>query len=178
MITDSQCVAVYRRHLNLKMAADELGVTFQWLYKILKKAGEPVVSDKAKYGSERDQFAARSEALFQSIVPMAVDQNKKNYQSKYDFEVCGQKIDVKASMPRSHHHSSKTKGWAFSIKKQRLICDALVCLAFDDHEKLQHILLIPGDIIRNHSTIRLPGTGVGKWYDFEVNENELIEFFS
>ena len=49
----------YSRHMNLKLAAHELGMKRQTLYYRLKRAGVPVVGDKLRHGSDRDRLAAR-----------------------------------------------------------------------------------------------------------------------
>ena len=53
----------YSRHMNLKLAAHELGMKWQTLYYRLKRAGVPVVGDKLRHGSDRDRLAARAERI-------------------------------------------------------------------------------------------------------------------
>lgn len=167
-------VIAYRKHKNLKIAADELGIKWQALYVRLCSFGEPVVGDKAKYGSESDKFAAKGEALFKSLVPSASDMNRKQFQSEYDFDVGGLKVDVKCSHKRLSNIASKQKRWAFSVKKQRLFADFLICFCYGEDEA-EKCLAIPGDIARNHGTISLSCRG-GKWSDFEINLSELNDF--
>ena len=52
----NQEVIAYRKHMNLKLAAAELGVAWQSLYVRLKQLGEPVTGDKMRYGSDRDKL--------------------------------------------------------------------------------------------------------------------------
>jgi hypothetical protein len=53
------CVSRYRDLKNCHLVGAELGMPWQTVYWNLKKAGEPVVGDKARYGSETDRLAAR-----------------------------------------------------------------------------------------------------------------------
>ena len=169
-------VNAYRKHKNLKIAANELGIKWQDLYIKLCAFGEPVNGDKARYGSDSDKFAAKGEALFKSLVPSALDMNRNKFQSKYDFEVSGLKIDVKCSTKRLPSINSKQKRWAFSVKKQRLIADLVVCFGYDDDGRtVETCLAIPGDICRNHGTISLSCRG-GKWADYAINTEELNNF--
>jgi hypothetical protein len=169
-------VQAYRKHKHLKKAALELGMKWQNLYLKLCAYGEPVSGDKERYGSESDKFAAKSEGLFKSLVPTAVDMNRKKFQSKYDFEISGLKVDVKCSKKRLSNVSSKQKRWAFSVKKQRLIADLVVCFGYDDSgDEVETCLAIPGDICRNHGTISLSCRG-GKWADYSIKIDELNDF--
>jgi len=61
-------VLVYRKHMNLKLAAEELGMVWQTLYVHLKKLGEPVIGDKNRYGSPSDKLSRMAEKLFQELV--------------------------------------------------------------------------------------------------------------
>lgn len=167
-------IIAYRKHKNLKIAAEELGIKWQHLYIKLCEAGEPVTGDKEKYGSDSDKFAAKGERLFLHLVPSAKDMNRKKFQSKFDFLVSGLKVDVKCSQKRLSNANSKQKRWAFSVKKQRLIADLVVCFGYDGDE-VETCLAIPGEICRNHGTISLSCRG-GKWADYQVKTNELNEF--
>lgn len=170
-------IAAYEKHKNLKIAADELGVKWQSLYYQLKKAGVPVIGDKAKYGSDKDKLADKAEALFQMLVPFAENQNGLKFQSKVDFMVDGQKVDIKASTLKRASPRSTVKRWAFSVKKQEFLADFLVCFAFDDYESYK-ILLIPGEFIRFYQSISISEKGNSKWLDFVISPLDLQMFFS
>lgn len=172
-----QCIEAYRRHRNLKLAAGDVGIPWQTVYVHLRSAGEPVIGDKLKYGSETDKLAAKGEQLFLGLVPFAKDQNAKQFQSKVDFVVRGHGVDVKTSTLRKSNKACKVKRWAFSVKKQEMIIDFLVCLCMNhDGETLQKLLLIPGEIARKYTTISLSETG-GKWEDYIVPACDLEAFF-
>ena len=96
-------VSSYRKHKNLFHVGRELGMPWQTVYVHLRSAGEPVTGDKARWGSVKDQFAARAEDFFQGLVPSAENMNQKQWQSKYDFAINGCKIDVKGATARRNN---------------------------------------------------------------------------
>jgi hypothetical protein len=176
MDISAKCVEAYRKHRHLKLAGEEVGIPWQTLYVHLKNAGEPVTGDKLKYGSEKDRLAAKAEELFLSIVPYATAMNESKFQAKYDFDVGGHKVEVKASRLARSVKGFKGKRYAFSLKKQHHMADFFVCFCLDDHG-CSSALLIPGEIARNRQTISLPEKG-GKWSDYKVTIGEIELFFS
>lgn len=169
---------VYNKHKNLKIAADELGVKWQTLYVHLRKLGVPVVGDKSRYGSPKDRLAANAECEFSKLVPFAKNQNDLKYQSKFDFLVGNEKVDIKASRARQGCKRFSAKRWAFSIKKQEFCADFIVCFAMNSDS--YRIFLIPGEYVRNYQTISIsaePNTN-SKWLKYEVTPDELSEFFN
>lgn len=175
------CVSRYRELKNLKLVGAELGIPWQTVYTRLKRAGEPVTGDKARYGSETDRLAARAERWFQKLVPHAEDQNALGFQTKVDFRVCDRTVDVKVSRAR------KTKRgflqWSWSVKKQESVADYFVCIALSgegDDLKVYRALLVPGDLARFQTTLRASNAGngfYGKWSDYAVSPAELSDFF-
>ncbi|MBV2128206.1 hypothetical protein [Arsukibacterium indicum] len=178
MTNTENCIKAYRKHKHLKNAADELGIKWQALYRVLVAANEPVMGDKERYGSESDKFARLGEAHFAELVPYAEDQNKTKFQSKCDFLVRGFKVDVKCARPAIKQATCKNKSWAFSVKKQRLVADFIVCIGYDEAGKPCFYLLIPGEIARNHGTISLSISRKGKWWDYEVSKEDIEPFFA
>lgn len=170
--------AVYQKHMNLKLAADELGMVWQTLYVQLKKLGVAVVGDKARYGSDRDRLAVMAEQEFQRLVPEAVNANAVNFQAKIDFTVGGLKVDVKASLPNQHSKRFEAKRWAFSFKKQSLICDFICCFCLNEDKTLARVLLVPKEFCAGLQSVSVPCNGRSKWLDYEVRPHELREFFS
>ena len=167
---------VYKKHNNLKLAANELGIKWQTLYYNLKKLNVPVIGDKLKYGSDKDKLAARSELLFNKIVPNSVNQNLLSFQSKFDFLVNGQKVDIKASKLTQGSKRFKAKRWAFSVKKQEFTADFIICFGFYNDETFK-ILMIPGEMVRNYQTISISECGKSKWLQFEITEQDMCDFF-
>lgn len=176
MNLQARCVEAYRKHKHLKLAATEVGIPWQTVYVHLQRAGEPVVGDKLKYGSDSDKLASLGEQKFLELVPEAEDLNRRKFQAKVDFYVRGYSVDVKCS--RAHRSSKGTprKRWAFSIKKQEFVADFFVCFGMTAESELVTCLLVPGEIARKRTTINLPETG-GKWRDYEVQIEDLNEFF-
>lgn len=126
-----QCVEAYRQHQNLKIAAQHIGIPWQTVYVHLRAAGEPVIGNKAVYGSDKDRLAVLGESLFDRLVPFAENENRKKFQSKVDFFVLGYGVDIKTATPRIGHKSQSTERWAFSLKKQEMVADFVVCFCMD-----------------------------------------------
>ena len=176
-ITLDEMKDAYLRHSNLKIAAGELGMKWQTLYWYLKKNNIPVIGDKFRYGSATDKFATKSESDFMDLVPSAENMNRSKYQSKIDFKINGLFIDLKASKLSARDKKSKSKGWAFSIKKQELIADFIVCFGYTESE-IESIFLLPKEVVRFKSTISIPhNSSNSKYGDYLVSKDELREFF-
>ena len=169
---------VYEKHRNLKIAADEIGIPWQSLYVKLKAQGVSVSGDKLRYGSDRDRLGALAESVFKKLVPDAIDNNKNTFQAKYDFDVYGFKVDVKASKPRQLNKRFKALSWSFSFKKQTLVCDFIVCFCMDDDKTINRVLLVPSEFFRGLSTVSVSCDGNSKWGDYSVPKDELATFFS
>ncbi len=178
-ISDDVCISAYEKHKHLKLAADEIGMKWQTLYVRLRKNNIQVTGDKTKYGSMSDKIGARGERDFSKLVPDAVDQNESQFQAPIDFVVNGVTVDVKASQRRLGNKNCKNERWAFSIKKQESSCDFFVFMAYTkNHESLERVFLVPGDICRFLSSISITCSGSSKWHDYEVSPNELSVFFN
>lgn len=171
------CIDAYRKHRNLKLAAVDVGIPWQTVYVHLRSAGEPVMGDKLKYGSDKDRLAARGEQLFLRLVPGALSQNETMFQSKIDFNVRDYGVDVKTSTLKRGHKACKLRRWAFSMKKQEMYADFFVCFCMSESgDDLMKTLLIPGEIARKYSTVSLSERG-GKWDDYAVEPGDLNAFF-
>lgn len=169
--------AVYLKHKNLKLAAQELGMKWQNLYVQLKKLNVAITGDKAKYGSDKDKLAAQAELIFKNYVPNAINQNEIKFQSKCDFIINEIKIDIKASKFHKGCQKYESRRWAFSIKKQELIADFFVCFGFYD-DMTYKVFLIPNELVKNYQTISVSPNGKSKWLQYLIDPNELNEFFN
>jgi hypothetical protein len=167
----------YEKHKNLKLAADELGIKWQSLYVQLRKQGIPITGDKARYGSDKDRLAAKAELEFQKLVPFAKDQNSIKFQSKFDFLVGNEKVDIKVSGLNQGCKKFAAKRWAFSVKKQEFCADFIVCFAMQEPD--YRIFLMPGELVRNYQTISIAENkdSKSKWLQYEVTKADLTEFF-
>lgn len=172
-----QEIATYRKHLNLKLAAEELGIAWQTLYARLRNAGEPVIGDKLRYGTDRDRLGALGEAEFTRLVPFASSLNARKFQAKYDFDVVGYKVDVKASMPRQLNKTFDARSWSFSFKKQSVICDFICCFCLNDARAFAHALLVPKEFFDGLQTVSVSCDGQSKWLDYKVGADSLAAFF-
>lgn len=172
-----KCAEAYKKHQNLKIAAEQVGIPWQSVYVHLRKAGIPVTGNKLVYGSDKDRLASQGEGLFQDLVPQAINQNSLKFQSKIDFLVNGYGVDVKTARPRMGHKRSETKRWAFSMKKQEMLADFVVCFCMNEDKEPVKCLLIPGEIIRHYQNISVSTRGGSKWHDYEVPFDGLRQFF-
>ena len=173
-----KAIEAYGRHKNLKIAAAEVGIPWQKLYLILRKAGIPMVGDKLRYGSDRDKLAALAECEFHRLVPDAVSMNKIRWQAKYDFTVHGFRVDVKSSMPRRLNKKYSAESWAFSFKKQSLECDFICCFCVSHDRTINHVLLVPSEFFAGIQTVSVSCNGGSKWLDYTIAANDLSEFFA
>lgn len=186
-VSIKEMVEVYDKHKNLKLAANELGMVWQTLYYKLREVDHAVTGDKARYGSDTDKMAKHFEDKFKSLIPYAIDQNEGEFQAKVDFKVKGYLVDIKSSTKKDGYKSSKTKNkalrWAFSTKVQEDFgSDFMVCYCVDSEDCLEYelvdkILLIPSEFYKNKQSISV-SCSKSKWYDFEVTELELKQFFN
>jgi hypothetical protein len=168
----------YAKHMNLKLAADDLGINWNTLYCRLKKQGVQVVGDKLRYGADRDRLGAHGEALFKKLVPDAVDRNLIAFQSKYDFDLYGMKIDVKCGLPRSlNKRYPDSLSWSFSFKRQSLIADFVVCFCLDKQKEIEHVLLVPNEFFQGLQTVSVSCNGRSKWLEYSTKKEELAQFF-
>lgn len=182
MISDAHIVERYRELRNLKLVGDAVGMPWQTVYVRLKRIGEPVIGDKARYGSDRDRLAARGERWFKRVIPEAEDQNANQFQAQVDFVVSGRGVDVKTSRPRRSPRG--VLQWLWSIKKQEAVADFFVCLALtgrEDDAGVYKALLIPGELARRYQTLRASHDGLamrGRWSDYAMSSGELRAFFT
>lgn len=168
-------INTYRKHKNLKVASEVLGIPLPTLYWRLKKAGEPVMGNKRVHGSDKDKMAAHSESLFKKIVPFAKDNNQKEFQSRIDFTVHNYSVEIKSATLRSGGKGNMR--WAFDLRKQEKIADFFICFALNDDWAVNRILFIPGDVIATYQTLSL-SAGKSKWNDYVVSEQDIRDFFS
>lgn len=170
-------VIAYEKHKNLKIAASEIGIKWQTLYSRLKNQGVSATGDKLRYGSDRDKLSAKAEDEFRLYVPSAKSMNDIRWQSKYDFSVNGHKVDVKCSMKRKLSSRYKNLSWAFSFKKQTLVCDFVCCFCLNENKDTEVVLLVPSEFFKGLQTVSVASSGNSKWLDYSIDPNELEEFF-
>lgn len=177
MEKDAAIIDAYARLKNLKRASEELGIPWQTVYVRLRENGVAVVGDKARYGSDKDRFAAKAEAEFQKLVPHATNENKLKFQAKTDFSVGGHTVDVKASTLHRQTRDKPARRWAFGVKKQEFCADFVVMFAFLD-DGTYRLLLVPGEMIRHYQSLSIGERWTGKWSEFEISPSDLSSFFA
>ena len=167
----------YAKHQNLKLAAKDLGIPWQTLYVRLRKQGVSVTGNKSRYGGASDKLASHAESIFQGLVPCAKDMNLEKWQSKYDFTAGTQRVDVKASRKNRQSKRSEAMRWSFLFSKQAYECDFFCCFCLGEADKVEHVLLVPQDVVGAMQTMSVSCTSLSKWMDFEVKPHELAAFF-
>lgn len=180
MVSLDKMIASYSKHKNLKLSAAELGMPFQTLYYRLRNAGVRVTGDKERYGTEKDRFAARCEAIFKSLVPDAKDQNDHKFQAKIDFMVHGIPVDVKgAAIQIPYKGRNSGHRWMFSIKRQKKDAVFFVMFGFESSASPNpaEVFLIPSELIEAKTTISISCYGKSKWHAYRVGADELSEIF-
>lgn len=185
-ISIEQMKTTYDKHKNLKLAVAELGMVWQTLYWNLNQIGHPVTGDKGRYGSHTDKMAKALEDKFKQLVPQAQDHNKDKFQARIDFKVGAFSVDVKSATKKDGYKNNPRKRsyfrWAFSTKVQEDCSDFIVCFCMsgyncEDYGNIEKILIIPKESYKNKQAISVSCIK-SKWYDFEVSEDELKEFFN
>lgn len=167
----------YERHKNLKLAAKEIGMQWQTLYSRLRAQGVPVTGDKLRYGSDTDKLAAKAEAEFHKLVPVAINANESKFQARVDFSVNGHLVDVKSSRPRLADSRGKAMRWSFCLKKQSYECDFMCCFCLDGNGDTERILLIPREFFDGMQLLSVACSGRSSWFDYAVEPGELAAFF-
>jgi len=172
------CADSYARHKNLHLVGAEVGIPWQTVYVHLRKAGVAVTGDKTRYGSDRDRLSAAAEAEFARLVPAAENQNAKMFQAPMDFLVWNLGVDIKASLLHKSHVSATRLRWSFSMKKQEMAADFIVCFAYYERLGNYDIFLLPGELIRKFQTVSIPVGGKSKWAKYRIAPDELAPFFA
>lgn len=171
-----KCAESYARHKKLKMVEAEIGIPWQTVYVHLRAAGVAVSGDKSRYGSFKDKLAAKAEAEFERLIPIAQNMNKEQFQAKIDFKVGHIGVDVKSSKPNRYDKNGNIR-WAFSIKRHQMSADFLVCFGYDDPPDTYALFLIPGELVRDTQTISIPYRRNSKWVDYQIKPADLRPFF-
>lgn len=166
-------VDLYLEHGDFKTAVRLSGLPVHVAHLKLLKSGALQIQDKIRYGNKAAKLGGEAEALFQKLVPTAVDANryfKKNH-PVYDFMYGNLTIDVKYSSSR---RQSSHVFW-----KVRVSGDQDFIVAFLEREAGQGlnnpiILLLPMSFIENASSLHI--SKGGPWIkEFQIEPEELEE---
>ena len=173
--------SLYLEHQKLHTVGDIMSIPWQTVYWWLKKEGVAVTSNKEKHGGMADQIAVIGEKLFNATVVHAVDQNKLQFQPKYDYLLGDLKLDVKTSFLRDGQSKSGKVNlrWMFNCRKQQE-ADYLICYCLSgsvEDYKIENILLVPNEFIQELQTISV-SPRKSKWLKFSISEKDLKEFFT
>jgi hypothetical protein len=96
-----------------------------------------------------------------------------NNNQHYDF-ICEDKlVDVKSATKTNRIRGASgtiTSHWSFSVRKNK-VADCFMCIAFDDRINLniEHIWMIPGDIVNNNINFSISESNLQKWVQYEIS---------
>lgn len=92
-------IEIYKECGDFQKAVQLSGLPHLVAHIKLLNSGVLKIQDKINYGSNASKMGGKAEALFQKLVPEAIDANKywKKNNPVFDFYYKGLKIDVKYS---------------------------------------------------------------------------------
>jgi hypothetical protein len=173
------CIEKYAEYKNLRLVADDVGLSIGMVYYHLRNADVPVTGDKSRYGTPQDKMARYAEELFMRLVPHAVDKNQEEFQSPYDFDVNSLKVDVKVATKRVNDKTKKNLKyrWAFTTKKQSDIVDYMVlfCMSGYDTEgcgDVEKVLVVPSSAFKGSKSLSVACSG-SKYDKYEVPLSDI-----
>lgn len=179
-----QCVELYRQSKDLKAVARDLGLPVIRVYLWLKTSGVLLREDSIAMGSAASRLGARAEQEFKSLVPTAKDMNcdvRQNHPG-YDFEVNGQRIDVKAVSFYRRKDTKRKLHWNISAGTARNPrekgADVYVVFALlgKDLKHGYRLFAIPAELIGDRRYITITQGVPCDWDGFELKPDELSEF--
>jgi hypothetical protein len=170
-VKKAACVRLYREHGRLKSVANELECSIYSVALALKKAGEPIIWDRLRHGSDRVQFATKVENIFRRLVPSAICNEDSVFNSPVDFRSNGLEIEVKAARSKNKPHC-RGLYWIFDVSRQRYKADAFALFGY--HKEFSRLYLIPSSKLTTRS-VQIPIFGHSKWKQFEVSHGSLAE---
>lgn len=159
-------VEIYKECGDFSKAVQLSGLPHLVAHIKLLNSGVLKIQDKINYGSNAAKMGGKAEALFQKLVPEAIDANKywKKNNPVFDFYYKGMKIDIKYS---SLH---KEDDWSFRGKGS----PDFFCVFLDKGKMLEDylILLIPNAFLNQKDTVHVSKSGA--WFnEFQVSKEEL-----
>lgn len=166
-------VDIYMECGNFHEAVKQSGLPVHVAHLKLLKSGCLKIQDKIRYGSKGAKLGGEAEALFQKLVPEAIDANRyfKKNNPVYDFVLKDVTIDVKYSSLFIDKRCSVQR-WQIKAKgNQDFIC------AFLEREKGQEladpiVLLLPMAFIDIERYLYI-GRSSAWFKEFQIEAEEL-----
>ena len=159
-------VEIYKECGDFSKAVQLSGLPHLVAHIKLLNSGVLKIQDKINYGSNAAKMGGKAEALFQKLVPEAIDANKywKKNNPVFDFNYKEMTVDVKYS---SLH---KEGDWSFRSSTD----PDFLCVFLDNGKELEDyfILLIPNAFLNQKDTVHVSKSGA--WFNnFQVSKEEL-----
>jgi len=174
-MTKQEMVDLYLKNNDFYEVKQKSGLPPYLVHIILPQAGVLKIQDKIQYGNKSQKLGGEAEALFQKLVPEAIDANRqfKKNNPVYDFVYRDLTIDVKYSSARiNKRYQTGTISW--SVRAQG---NQDIIVAFLEREKGSelnepYILLIPMNFIDVKEHLMISKSGV--WFnEFQVKADDL-----
>jgi len=113
-----------------------------------------------------------NERILKHVMPNAVLMNYAN--PGFDL-VCGKGYLVDAKSSVLHHRKNQGPYWMFGINKNKTP-DYFLLTAYTDRESLNidHMWLIPGDVINDKTIVGLSLSTIHKWDDYKIDHTAAL----
>lgn len=174
-MTKQEMIDLYVETNDFHEVKRQSGLPPYLVHIILTQAGVLKIQDKIQYGNKPQKLGGEAEALFQKLVPEAVDANRQFQKNNpvYDFVYRNLTIDVKySSAMRDTRYKTDKIHWHIRAQGNQ---DIIV--AFLEREKglelnEPYILLIPMNFIDVKQDLHISKIGV--WFnEFQVKADDL-----
>lgn len=177
-MTKQEMIDLYVETNDFHEVKRQSGLPPYLVHIILTQAGVLKIQDKIQYGNKSQKLGGEAEALFQKLVPEAIDANRQFQKNNpvYDFVYRKLTIDVKYSSARKDNRYKTDKiHWHIRAEGNQ---DIIV--AFLEREKgaelnEPYILLIPMNFIDVKRDLHISKTGAWfKEFQIKVDDLEMI----
>lgn len=174
-MTKQEMIDLYVETNDFHEVKRQSGLPPYLVHIILTQAGVLKIQDKIKYGNKPQKLGGEAEALFQKLVPEAIDANRQFQKNNpvYDFVYRNLTIDIKYSSAHTRKaYQTDTISWQLRAQGNQ---DIIV--AFLEREKgaelnEPYILLIPMNFVDVKKDLHISKSGV--WFnEFQVKADDL-----
>lgn len=174
-MTKQEMIDLYVETNDFHEVKRQSGLPPYLVHIILTQAGVLKIQDKIKYGNKPQKLGGEAEALFQKLVPEAIDANRQFQKNNpvYDFVYRKLTIDVKYSSVRKDKRYKTDKiHWHIRVGS-----DQDVIVAFLEREKgaelnEPYVLLIHKDFIDVKKDMHI--SKAGHWFkEFQIKADDL-----
>lgn len=174
-MTKQEMIDLYVETNDFHEVKRQSGLPPYLVHIILTQAGVLKIQDKIQYGNKPQKLGGEAEALFQKLVPEAIDANRQFQKNNpvYDFVYRKLTIDVKYSSARKDKRYKTDKiHWHIRVGG-----DQDIIVAFLEREKGSelnepYVLLIHKDFIDVKRDLHI--SKAGHWFkEFQIKADKL-----